>query len=184
MVNFAFSFIGEQTVVGVNRHTDDYINSWYYTVGILSLSRVKANDYQHSEVFVTESHPIWAPERQRKVRKRYGALTKVPERNLNDMMLNHRKKVFERIAREVADYVPDSVTSTTSKIIVNENPDTFDNGLAMVLDSNEDLLLDAPSASLDTRLPAGRLTPTASPGPLSSPVRTPQPGLLKVTQPK
>jgi hypothetical protein len=100
------------------------------------------------------------------------------------MMLNHRKKVFERITEEVADFVSDSVTSTTSNIIVNENPDTFDNGLAMVLDSNEDLLLDTPSASLDTRLPAGRITPIASPGPLSSPVRTPQPGLLKVTQPK
>lgn len=88
-VNCIFNFIAEQTLVGVNRPADDTFPSWYH---------------QHSMVFVAENHQVWMPERARKLRKKYGYLLKSGSTNLNDMLLEHKHTVFNKLLEEVEDW--------------------------------------------------------------------------------
>jgi histone deacetylase 6 len=55
-------------------------------------------------VYVAENHQVWSPDRARKIRRKYGCLVKSSQTNINDMLLEHRSAVFQKLRDETADW--------------------------------------------------------------------------------
>lgn len=71
-------FVAETTIRSVKRATDDAIQSWYY---------------DHSRIFVKNSHYVWDPTRQRKLRRRLGNLVRSTKDTLDEMLDVHLEEV-------------------------------------------------------------------------------------------
>jgi histone deacetylase 6 len=59
---------------------------------------------QRSTVYVAENHQVWSPDRARKIRRKYGCLVKSSQTNINDMLLEHKAAVFQKLRDETADW--------------------------------------------------------------------------------
>jgi histone deacetylase 6 len=55
-------------------------------------------------VFVAENHQVWSPDRARKIRRKYGCLVKSSQTNINDMLLEHKDAVFQKLQDETAEW--------------------------------------------------------------------------------
>jgi histone deacetylase 6 len=55
-------------------------------------------------VYVAENHQVWSPDRARKIRRKYGCLVKSSQTNINDMLLEHKATVFQKLRDETADW--------------------------------------------------------------------------------
>jgi len=71
-------FVAETTIQSVRRHADDSIQSWYY---------------DHSRIFVKNSHYVWDPTRQRKLRRRLGNLVRSTKDTLDEMLDAHLEEI-------------------------------------------------------------------------------------------
>jgi len=55
-------------------------------------------------VFVAENHQVWSPDRARKIRRKYGCLVKSSQTNINDMLLEHKDAVFQKLQDETGEW--------------------------------------------------------------------------------
>lgn len=81
-IDYIFSFVAENVLQSVRRSTDDTVSEWYW---------------KHSTVFVADDHGAWAPDKAKKLRKKYGALVRSPHTNLNDMLAEHKDQVCNKM---------------------------------------------------------------------------------------
>jgi hypothetical protein len=86
-VSLAASFVAQNMLQGVTRPADDFFPAWYYS---------------NSIVWVAENHGVWSPDRQRKLRKKYGRLEKSSSTSINDMLVEHQAEFFARLAKKMA----------------------------------------------------------------------------------
>lgn len=66
---------------------------------------------QNSIVWVAENHGVWSPDRQRKLRKKYGRLEKSTSTSINDMLAEHQSDFFARLAAKIS---PPPATSASA----------------------------------------------------------------------
>ncbi|KAL6708309.1 Histone deacetylase hda1 [Coniothyrium glycines] len=78
IVECLIGFVADSTIQSIKRATDDNISSWYH---------------DHSMIFVKNSHFVWDPSRQRKLRKKLGRLVQSPKETLDDMLEEHLEDV-------------------------------------------------------------------------------------------
>jgi histone deacetylase 6 len=69
----------------VQRAGDDYVADWYY---------------KHSDCFVALDHQAWNPERSRRVRRKYGNLRRSGHNDLNEMLVEAKDEVQQRMLEE------------------------------------------------------------------------------------
>ncbi|KAI4946549.1 hypothetical protein J4E91_007237 [Alternaria rosae] len=88
-VECLIGFVGETTIQSIKRATDDTISSWYYS---------------HSLIFVKNSHFVWNPSRQRKMRKKLGNLIQSPKDSLDDMLEQHLEEVQNLLLEKKSEF--------------------------------------------------------------------------------
>ncbi|KAI4693834.1 uncharacterized protein J4E84_002410 [Alternaria hordeiaustralica] len=88
-VECLIGFVGETTIQSIKRATDDTISSWYYS---------------HSMIFVKNSHFVWNPSRQRKMRKKLGNLIQSPKDSLDDMLEQHLDEVQSLLLEKKSEF--------------------------------------------------------------------------------
>jgi histone deacetylase 6 len=59
---------------------------------------------QHSKIFVKNSHYVWDPARQRKLRRKLGNLVKSPQDSLDTMLEEHLKEVQDLLLEKKSEY--------------------------------------------------------------------------------
>src|SRR5262249_49934916 len=58
---------------------------------------------KRSLVFVANNHHVWDPNRQRKIRRKYGKLKKSDHSDLNEMLAEHMEEVQELLLQKKAE---------------------------------------------------------------------------------
>jgi hypothetical protein len=53
---------------------------------------------------VAHTHSVWQPDRQRKVRRKYGCLVKTEASTINDMLLQQKGSIFDHMAELTAEW--------------------------------------------------------------------------------
>jgi histone deacetylase 6 len=81
-VKRVFNFISEHDLRAVSRAGDDYFIDWYF---------------KHSDCFVAHDHQAWSPERTRRVRRKYGNLRRSGFNDLNEMLMEAKAEVTEKM---------------------------------------------------------------------------------------
>ncbi|KAF2280344.1 putative histone deacetylase [Westerdykella ornata] len=99
-VQHLIGFISGSPIPSIRRATDDYIPLWFY---------------EHTTVFVAYDHLAWDPNRQRKLRKKYGKLVKSSEMALHAMLQAHKREVQELLSRMKREYEEKHSRSRTSE---------------------------------------------------------------------
>ena len=84
-VSWVFNFISEHDLRAVQRAGDDYFADWYF---------------KHSDCFVAHDHQAWNPERNRRVRRKYGNLQRSGCNDLNEMLVEAKEAVQGRMLDE------------------------------------------------------------------------------------
>ena len=84
-VSWVFNFISEHDLRAVQRAGDDYVADWYY---------------KHSDCYVAHDHQAWNPERSRRVRRKYGNLKRSECNDLNEMLIEAKDEVEQRMHEE------------------------------------------------------------------------------------
>ncbi|KAH9878770.1 hypothetical protein IAQ61_002044 [Plenodomus lingam] len=77
-VELLIGFVAETTIQSIKRATDDNIQFWYH---------------DHTRIFVKNSHYVWDPSRQRKVRRKLGNLVRSSKDTLDDMLEEHLEEI-------------------------------------------------------------------------------------------
>jgi len=83
------NFIGEgpgSALVGASDQTVYHLSKWY-----------KSNTLN----FISKTHHVWDPDRQRKPSKRYGTLIESSQVGVNDMLTEHQEDVEGWILKRV-----------------------------------------------------------------------------------
>lgn len=89
-IDGVIAFLSNSSILPVTRPADDgAIATWYY---------------QHSNIFVGSYHYFWAPERPKKLRKRYGKLQQSPHNDLIDMLRHHQTEVTDALQRVMTEW--------------------------------------------------------------------------------
>jgi histone deacetylase 6 len=109
-VECLIGFVGETTIQSIKRATDDTISSWYYS---------------HSMIFVKNSHFVWNPSRQRKMRKKLGNLIQSPKDGLDDMLEQHLEEVQNLLLEKKGEF--DEMNDLSSR--TDEGPQHMATGL-------------------------------------------------------
>lgn len=109
-VECLIGFVAETTIQSIKRATDDTISSWYYS---------------HSMIFVKNSHFVWDPSRQRKMRKKLGNLIKSSQDTLDDMLEQHLEEVQELLLEKKSEF--EEMNDISSR--TDEGPQTTAMGL-------------------------------------------------------
>lgn len=97
-------YLGLVEMLGVNENCTDYVNGIQHLIGFVSQTPIhsikRSHDdtianwfHEHSLVFVANSHHAWDPNRQRKLRRKYGRLKRSGADNLNEMLAEHMEEV-------------------------------------------------------------------------------------------
>ncbi|KIV98406.1 hypothetical protein, variant 8 [Verruconis gallopava] len=81
-ISWVFNFTCEHDLRAVQRAGDDYFADWYF---------------KHSSCFVAHDHQAWSPERTRRVRRKYGNLIRSGSNDLNEILLEAKENVQERM---------------------------------------------------------------------------------------
>ncbi|KAH7089892.1 putative histone deacetylase [Paraphoma chrysanthemicola] len=89
VVECLIGFVAETTIQSIKRTTDDTIADWYH---------------RHSKIFVKNSHFVWDPSRQRKLRRKLGNLIKSPQDSLDTMLEEHQKEVQDLLLERRSEY--------------------------------------------------------------------------------
>lgn len=171
--DFIYSFVADNTLQAVKKQTDDgLISDWYR---------------RHSLIFVSESHAVWDPNRQRKVSKKYGTLVKSAESNIDRMLLEHKTQVFAHLENLTAAWREEQEHKNA-----NSNPtnaaDKIGLGLGPLHSAtrvDDDAMLDG-TGNGNGRLRDGSRTSTPNPGGNSgrrSPTKLPPIGTFEVASP-
>ena len=107
------NFVAENPLRPVQSQNIYWLSKWYLEVRLFflhispqlpswPLSFLIVNTEQHSQVYVSSSHLVWAPENpfgsssgggRKKISKRFGTLIKSPAQGLNEMLERHRREV-------------------------------------------------------------------------------------------
>lgn len=106
-VELLIGFVAETTIQSIKRTTDDTIANWYYTVSPslpLHYSSKLTPPPQHSRIFIKNSHYVWDPSRQRKLRRKLGNLVKSTEDSLDTMLESHLGEVQQLLLDKKAEY--------------------------------------------------------------------------------
>ncbi|EOA88363.1 uncharacterized protein SETTUDRAFT_160266 [Exserohilum turcica Et28A] len=88
-VECLIGFVAGTTIQSIKRATDDTISSWYHS---------------HSMIFVKNSHFVWDPSRQRKMRKKLGNLIQSPKDTLDDMLEQHLEEVQDLLWEKKSEF--------------------------------------------------------------------------------
>jgi hypothetical protein len=175
LTTHVFSFVAESNLLGVSRPADDFFSNWYYN---------------HSHVFVAENHGVWSPDRTRKVRRKYGRIIKSESITINDMLLEHREQVFQKIKEETEDWRSSNQEGPNPATPVTPTAAEINNGTtdsAFPIEVKPDIG-GVPGEPLKTpgtpsQIKSERMS--ASPNPVrSSPGRIPPMGMFTVTSPE
>ncbi|PVH99637.1 hypothetical protein DM02DRAFT_614881 [Periconia macrospinosa] len=78
VIESLIGFLSDTTLQSIKRPTDDNIGLWYHA---------------HSLIFVDHNHPVWDPNRNRKLRKKWGKLLRSEKSTLEDMLSFHKPEV-------------------------------------------------------------------------------------------
>ncbi|KAF2826405.1 hypothetical protein CC86DRAFT_351075 [Ophiobolus disseminans] len=89
IVECLIGFVAETTIQSIKRATDDTIANWYY---------------EHSKIFIKNSHYVWDPSRQRKLRRKLGNLVKSPQDSLDTMLEAHLEEVQKLLLEKKSEY--------------------------------------------------------------------------------
>lgn len=76
----AISFVEDVPLVSCKSATNDLLASWYYNSSL---------------IFVTPEHNFWFTDVARKPRKRFGKVHRSSQETITDMLVEHRKDVFD-----------------------------------------------------------------------------------------
>lgn len=109
IVECLIGFVADSTIQAIKRATDDYIANWYYTVSFKDLDEFfpTITDLelpQHTKIFVKNSHYVWDPSRQRKLRRKLGNLIKSPKDTLDTMLEEHLSEVQDLLLEKKREY--------------------------------------------------------------------------------
>ncbi|KAL2004581.1 hypothetical protein VTN00DRAFT_3317 [Thermoascus crustaceus] len=86
-INSVISFVAENPVRAIASHTQVWLSRWYK---------------DNSLVYVSHTHGVWNNvEGRRKPSKRYGRLIRSPKTGLSEMLVYHKKDVFEWIESRI-----------------------------------------------------------------------------------
>ncbi|KAF2710887.1 putative histone deacetylase [Pleomassaria siparia CBS 279.74] len=89
IVECLIGFVADCAINSIKKPTDDHIGTWYYA---------------HSLIFVQDTHLVWDPTRNRKVRKKYGNLQKSSKNKVNEMLIEHKEEVLGLLLRKKNEY--------------------------------------------------------------------------------
>ena len=81
-VTWIFNYVSENSLVPAVKPADDYFPDWYH---------------KHSDVYVAADHACWAPERARRLRKKYGNLHRSDYNDINEMLMENKDTVCEAL---------------------------------------------------------------------------------------
>ncbi|KAH3955578.1 hypothetical protein HBH64_124100 [Parastagonospora nodorum] len=108
VVECLIGFVAETTIQSIKRPTDDTIALWYHA---------------HSKIFVKNSHFVWDPSRQRKLRRKLGNLVQSTEDTLDAMLEAHMEDVQKLLLEKTAEYAEmNDVSSLTDDQIPATGP--------------------------------------------------------------
>jgi hypothetical protein len=82
-------------------------------------------------VWVAENHGVWSPDRQRKLRKKYGKLVKSSQTSVNDMLAQHQKEFFGKLAEQMAP-PPEMYRGAASQVLTKEPAQIITNPLGLI----------------------------------------------------
>lgn len=88
-VECLIGFVNGTTMQSVKRATDDTISHWYF---------------EHSRIFLNNSHSIWDPARQRKLRRKLGNITRSSKNTLDDMLEEHMDEVQKLLLERKSEF--------------------------------------------------------------------------------
>ncbi|KAH8716962.1 hypothetical protein GQ44DRAFT_775716 [Phaeosphaeriaceae sp. PMI808] len=89
VIECLIAFVAETTIQSIKRATDDLIADWYYA---------------HSKIFIKNSHYVWDPTRQRKLRRKLGNLVKSPQDSLDTMLEEHLEEVQDLLLKKKSEF--------------------------------------------------------------------------------
>ncbi|KAL5114205.1 Histone deacetylase hda1 [Pleosporales sp. CAS-2024a] len=108
VVECLIAFVAGTPIQPIKRPTDDSIGMWYHA---------------HSKIFVKNSHYVWDPSRQRKLRRKLGQLVQSSEDSLDAMLEAHMEEVQELILAKTAEYAEvNDLSSVTNDPIPAAEP--------------------------------------------------------------
>lgn len=164
-IDHVFSFVAENLLQSVRRQTDDFVSDWYY---------------KHSLVFVADDHGAWAPDRARKLRKKYGTLIRSPHTNLNDMLAEHKDQVCNKMWELTQRWRDEQVAAKTTPQVNLDSAIMQNANGATSRRQTPRLDPDVQAARVAVR---GGGTPSPRSAGLKSPVKMPPMGIFEVSSP-
>ncbi|KAF1844706.1 uncharacterized protein K460DRAFT_284171 [Cucurbitaria berberidis CBS 394.84] len=96
-VECLIGFVADTTIQAIRRATGDTIANWYHA---------------HSNIFVKNSHFVWDPKRQRKLRRKLGNLVKSPKDSLDDMLEEHLEEVQNLLLTKKSEFEKENSLSS------------------------------------------------------------------------
>ncbi|PGH21333.1 hypothetical protein AJ80_03384 [Polytolypa hystricis UAMH7299] len=88
-VSGVISFVAENPVRAVSSNTTPWLSKWYK---------------DNSLIYISHPHHVWSSqENGKKLSKRYGTLKRSPRKGLNEMLLFHKRDVFEWIVQRISE---------------------------------------------------------------------------------
>ncbi|CBX90551.1 hypothetical protein LEMA_P066770.1 [Plenodomus lingam JN3] len=109
-VELLIGFVAETTIQSIKRATDDNIQFWYH---------------DHTRIFVKNSHYVWDPSRQRKVRRKLGNLVRSSKDTLDDMLEEHLEEIKTLLLEKRSEYDENNESSSRT----DEAPQSLVGGL-------------------------------------------------------
>ena len=106
-VECLIGFVAETTILSIKRATDDTIPAWYHAVSSTFMNQETVLMFtvsKHSKIFVKNSHFVWDPTRQRKLRKKLGNLVQSPKDTLDDMLEEHLEEVQNLLLQKKSEF--------------------------------------------------------------------------------
>lgn len=88
-VDLTVCFVAEHVLRSVQKSSDDSVAYRYHA---------------QSLVFVSNAHAAFAPERIKKIKRRYGNVVRSPETDLQEMLAMHKREVTERMLTLTQDW--------------------------------------------------------------------------------
>ena len=135
---------------------------------------------KHSRIFVSDEHLAWAPEKARKLRKKYGNLVRSQHTKLSDMLAAHQQEVFDIMQQQTKAWRDQRETERLAQL-ANATSVAANGGHGL---GRASMRL-PPAARVDESvedLRGGRLRGNGTPGP-RSPTKLPPMGTFEISSP-
>ncbi|KAF1997240.1 hypothetical protein P154DRAFT_579163 [Amniculicola lignicola CBS 123094] len=138
-IKHIIGFVADSGIRSIKRATDDNIGHWYY---------------EHSLIFVANSHDVWNPNRQKKHRRKWGKLKRSEHESIHEMLIENQEEVQELLLQYKSEYEEEDERTS------NVTDDVLDRGLKSPVIGSRRIEM---SVDLSQNVPTSARSPTKLP---------------------